>query len=356
MLFIVQLMHKKHFLFILLIINVIGFSTVVYSQGSYKNIQLPKNINGVNEEFSGMAMYNNRLYLEPQYGDHKETKLNGDFYIYSIAADSIGRVIDGKDSSLTAYRTISVKNLDKLPDSVKNDYEGFEALTIVNNTAYLPIETHDNYNYCFLLRGTLDTVKNEIVIDPQHYITLKRYLRIDNAGFESVTWLPQEKKLLAYYEFNGAPEGGHGYLIDTAFAQAPEQIKAPFLYFRLTDIATTSDDKIYGINYFWNGDYNAYLDNDLLKDQEENIKKSIPDLKESIDNNPAYLKQKTTNYARIVMLNNRKDKHWKQVTSAFPAFKNNWEGIVLYRKGALIITDANRSSKQLTTFGYVAFE
>ena len=349
-------MYKKHFLFISLIINTIGFSTVAYGQGAYKNILLPKNINSVNEEFSGMAMYNNRLYLEPQYGDHKETKLNGDFYIYSIAADSIGRVIDGKDSLLTAYRTLSVKNLDKLPDSVKNDYEGFEALTIENNTAYLSIETHDSYEYCFLLKGTLDTVKNEIVIDPLNYVTLKRYLRIDNAGFESVTWLPKEKKLLAYYEFNGAPEGDHGYLIDTAFTQAPEKIETPFLYFRLTDITTTTDDKVYGINYFWNGDYNAYLNNNMLKDQEKNIQKSIPDLKNPIDNNPDYLKQKTTNYARIVMLNSRKDKHWKQVTSAFPAFKNNWEGIALYRKGALIITDANRSSKQLTTFGYVTFE
>jgi hypothetical protein len=349
-------MYKKHFLFILLIINAICFSGIAYGQGSYKNIPLPKNINGINEEFSGMVMYNNRLYLEPQYGDHKETKLNGDFYIYSIAADSIGRVIDGNDNMLTAYKTISVKNLDKLPDSVKNDYEGFEALTIVNNTAYLSIETHDNYDYCFLLKGALDTVKNEITIDPLHYIALKRYLRIDNAGFESVTWLPQEKKLLACYEFNGTPEGGHGYLIDTSFKQAPEQIETPFLYFRLTDIATSPDDKIYGINYFWNGDYSAYLNNDILKDQEENIKKTIPDLKTPIDNNPAYLKQKSTNYARIVMLNNRKDKHWKQVISVFPAFKNNWEGLALYRNGALIITDANRSSKQLTTFGYIAFK
>jgi hypothetical protein len=349
-------MNKKYKLFILLIINTIGFCCIAYGQSTYKKILLPSAINSVNEEFSGMTMYGNRLYLEPQYGNHKETKLDGDFLIYSIAADSIGRVIDGKDSTLTAYRTIHVKNLDKLPDSVKNDYEGFEALTIVNNTVYLSIETHDSYNYCFLLKGALDTVKNEINIDPLHFITLKRYLRINNAGFESVTWLPKEQKLLAYYEFNGETTGGHGYLIDTAFNKAPEQIETPFLYFRLTDIAATNDDKIYGINYFWNGDYNAYLNNGILKNQEESIKKNIPDLQGPIDSNPDYLKQKTTNYARIVMLDSRKDKHWKQVTSAFPAFKNNWEGITLYRKGALIITDANRSSKQLSTFGYVAFE
>jgi hypothetical protein len=342
-------------LFSFLFIATVSSFSIAYGQNAYKNIPLPKSINGVNEEFSGMTMYKGRVYLEPQYGSHKETKLNGDFYLYSLSADSIGRVIDRKDTALTNYRTISVKNLNKLPDSVKAYYEGFEAITIVNNTAYLSIETNDTYDYCFLLKGKLDIAKNEITIDPLHFVTLKRPLRVDNAGFESVAWLPKEKKLLAYYEYNGEPKGGRGYLIDPDFTKAPEQVETPSLYFRITDIATTGDDKIYGINYFWNGDYNAYLNNGVLKNQEENIKQSIPDLKAGLDTDTAYLKQKSTSYGRIVMLNNRKDKQWKQVTSAFPAPKNNWEGIALYRKGALIITDANRSSHQLTTFGYVEF-
>lgn len=347
-------MYKNYYWYVLLIAVTTCTSISVSAQGSFKPISLPPNINSVNEEYSGITMYNNRLYLEPQYGCRKETKLDGDFFIYSILADSIGRVIDGKDTSLTSYRTISVKNLNKLPDSVKTWYEGFEAIAIFNNTAYLSIETNDTSNYCFLLKGKLDTAKNILTIDPLNFITLKRPVHIENAGFESMTWLPKEKKLLAYYEFNGAPKGGSGYLIDTAFKKV-EQIKTPSLYFRITDIATTSDDKIYGINYFWNGDYNAYLNNDIIKNQEEKIKKNIPDLKDSLTNNPDYLKAKTTSYGRIVMLNNRKDSNWKQVTSAFPAPKNNWEGITLYRKGALIITDANRSSRQLSTFGYIAF-
>ncbi|MDN3551325.1 hypothetical protein [Mucilaginibacter aquaedulcis] len=343
-------------LFSLLVISCIGSLSMVYGQNAYKNIPLPQSINGVNEEFSGMTMYNGRVYLEPQYGNYKETKLDGDFYIYSLLADSVGRVIDGKDTALTSYRTISVKNLNKLPDSVKTYYEGFEAIAIINNTVYLSIETNDTYDYCFLLKGKLNEAKNELIIDPHHFVTLKRPLHVDNAGFESVAWLPHEKKLLAYYEYNGEPKGGSGYLIDIDFTKAPEKIETPQLYFRVTDIAVTGDDKIYGINYFWNGDYNAYLNNGVLKNEEENIKQTIPDLKAGLDADTAYLKQKSTSYGRIVMLNNYKDKQWKQITSAFPAPKNNWEGLALYRKGALIITDANRSNKQLTTFGYVEFQ
>jgi len=343
----------KIYLSLILFLSILFFSDIAHGQSAFKNIPLPPNISSVNEEFSGMTLYAGRVYLEPQYGSHKETKLDGDFFLYSLLADSVGRVIDGKDTALTAYRAIRVKNLDHLPDSVKTYYEGFEAITIVNNTAYLSIETNDTYDYCFLLKGYLDTLQNTITIDALHFATLKRPLRINNAGFESVTWLPKEKKLLAYYEYNGMPGGGKGFLIDTSFQKAPQSIKVPFLYFRITDITATSKDKIYGINYFWNGDYDAYLNNDQLKNQEKNIKTSIPDMKDNITQNPDYLKKKTTSYGRIVMLKNRKDKHWKQVTSAFPAPKNNWEGITLYREGALIITDANRSSKQLTTFGYV---
>src|ERR1700761_1895161 len=341
-------MYKKTLLVLALILSITGYAQ------KYRAIQLPAAISGVNEEFSGMTMYNNRLYLAPQYGDHKETLLNGNFNLYSINADSIARVIDGKDAVLINYKTIRVLNLNELPDSVKKNYEGFEAITIVNNQVYLSIETTDTYDYCFLLKGTLDTINNLVHIDPKHFLSLKRQLYISNAGFESVTYLAKENKLLAYYEFNAASNGGTGFLIDTALASPPQKIKTPFLYFRITDIAATPNDRIYGINYFWNGDYNAYLNNKIVTKPEARIKQMIPSLRDSLDKNPAYLKGSHTTFARIVTLDNHKDSQWKQVAT-FDGDKNNWEGIALFKKGALIITDANRSSRQLTTFAYVEF-
>lgn len=347
-------MYKTLPFLLLMIVAMLLYKPVAYSQSKYKALQLPTAISGVNEEFSGMTILNNRVYLEPQYGDHKETKLDGDFNIYSISTDSISRVIDGKDTALTAYKTIKVLNLSQLPDSVKKYYEGFEAITIVNKQVYLSIETTDSYDYCFVLKGVLDTIKNQILIDPKHYVTLKRPLYIVNAGFESVTYLPTEKKLLAYYEFNALANGGTGYLIDTAFKKPPQKIKVPFLYFRITDISATKNGKLYGINYFWNGDYNRYLNNKTVTNPENSIKEVIPDLRDKLNKDPDYLKNSKTNYARIVALDNFKTGEWKQVTS-FNASNNNWEGLALFRKGALIITDANRSSKLLTSFAYIEF-
>lgn len=330
----------------------ITVTSCAYSQVKYKTIPFPAGISSVNEEFSGMALWNNRVYLEPQYGDHKETKLDGDFNIYSIAADSINRVITSKDTALSAYRILKVLNLDKLPDSVKKYYEGFEAITFTKNQVYLSIETYDKYDYCFLLKGSVDTVNNQIHIDPNNFATLKRSLYIENAGFESVTYLSKENKLLAMYEFNAAAKGNTGFLIDTAFKHRPEKIETPFMYFRITDITANQNDEVYGINYFYNGDYNSYLDNGTVSKPEANIKKIIPGLRDSLNKNPDYLKHKT--FARIVMRHNYKDLQWKQLAT-FDGYKNNWEGLTLFNKGALIVTDANRSSKQVSILAYIEF-
>jgi hypothetical protein len=111
---------------------------------------------------------------------------------------------------------------------------------------------------------------------------------------------------------------------------------------------------LYGINYYWNGDYNNYLNNGIVTHPEAKLKTAIPDLEKPINNNPDYLKDKQTTYARIISLKNYKDKKWQQVV-AFDGEKNNWEGITLFKKGALIITDANHSNKQLTTLAYIEF-
>nr|WP_199080507.1 hypothetical protein [Pedobacter sp. ASV19] len=324
------------------------------AQKNYKVIPLPQAINSINEEFSGMSLYDNRLYLLPQYGSHKESKLDSAFNIYSLHTDSVSRVIDGKDTALTAFKTIKVRNLNQLPDSVKAYYEGFEAIIVLKDQVFLSIETNDNYDYCFLLKGKLDKKTAQIFIDPTHFISIKRYPYIKNAGFESLTYLPAQNKLLTIYEFNGMENGGRAYLIDTALKKEPERISVPFLPFRITDIQATHKGQIYGINYYWNGDYDAYLDNNILRHEEGHLKELVPDLRDSLNQNPDYLKEKTTYYARIVMLANYKATSWKPVTSFDPK-KNNWEGISLFRKGALTITDANRSKKQLTTLAYFDF-
>lgn len=337
--------------FLIFILGAIASGSCI-GQNKLKPIPLPEIINGVNQEYSGITQYRGRIYLLPQYGNHKETKTEGEFNIYSLLADSINQVINGKDSTLVAFKTIKVKNLDRIPEIIKRNYQGFESITIVNGQVYIAMETPTMHYYCYLFKGVLDTLKNEINLDVKNYISLRRIPYIENAGFESVAYLPKENKLLAYYEFNGMPNGGIGYLIDPSFKKLPQQINAPFLYFRITDIATTPTGRIYGINYHYNGDYDQYLKNGILMNREEDIKKKVPELENKLNQSPSYLKNNT--YARIVTLKSYKQKQWQQVAS-FESDKDNWEGITLFNKGALIITDANRSAKQSSSFAYIEF-
>ncbi|MEJ5962573.1 hypothetical protein [Pedobacter immunditicola] len=331
---------------VLLFLIPVIFSLPAIAQNSLKIIPLPIKINSVNEEFSGLAWSGNRLYLLPQYGNHKETLLNGEFSIYSLLADSISRVIDGKDTALTQFKVLRIKNLEKLPDSVKSHYQGFEAITFYKNEVFLAIETDDKYDYCFVIKGVLNEQQSQILIDPSRTIALKRYPYIFNAGFESLTYLPDKQKLMALFEFNGMHTGGIGFLFDTDFKSKPKEIAVPYLPFRITDIEATKRGRIYGINYYWEGDYHVYLNNNISRNQESAVKKWAPAFGDSL---------KTKSYARIVTKKRWRSKSWDQVTS-FEANKTNWEGLALFRNGALVITDANRSKKLKTVFAFITFE
>jgi hypothetical protein len=335
-----------------LIALLVGYTTSANAQSKYQLISLPPALRSINEEFSGMAQYGDRVYILPQYGSYKETALSGNFNIYSLLADSIKSVIAGKDTSLNTYRTLKVRNLEKLPDHIKQTYQGFETLTFVGNWVYMAMETKDTAANCYLFKGKIDTVAKEINIDTKNYLQLKRPFYIENAGYESVTWLPKINKLIAVYEFNARPNGNVAYLLDTSLTKEPEPVKTPFLYFRNTDAVTARNGSIYAINYYWDGDYAKYLDNQIVKNAWDDIKHDVPALNESLKKDTNYLKSHT--FARIIRLKNYRKKKWKQI-AVFDGFRNDWEGIILFDKGALVIADANRNTKQLTRLAYVVF-
>jgi len=335
--------------FCLFICCIFLFCDNVFAQEKqFHTIPLPEEISGVAEEFSGMALWNNRVYLLPQYGDQQKADrlVEDNFFIYGILTDSINLALDN-NIPLTKFQKIKVKNLNKLPQEVKEGYEGFEAITIVDGTVYMNIETHDNFANCFMLKGNLDTATNELTIDTSKVIRLKREFHLENAGFESIAYLPSENKLLTAYEANFHIVN-YAYLVDTGFTSAPVKTQIPMLPFRITDLF--AGDKIYALNYYYHGDHAIYADSSINE-----IRTTIPELAEQLNADSNYLKQKTHEYARIVSLDSLNDTKWKQVVS-FPGPKNNWEGMVLFRKGALIVSDANNNAPhQVTTLAYVEF-
>jgi hypothetical protein len=120
------------------------------------------------------------------------------------------------------------------------------------------------------------------------------------------------------------------------------------LPFRITELF--AGDKIYALNYYYHGDHATYADSTMA-----DIRTTIPELATELSNDPDYLKEKNHEFARIVSMDSLNDTKWKQIAT-FPGQKNNWEGMVLFRKGALIVSDANNNAPyQVTTLAYVEF-
>lgn len=336
-----------------------GFLLSSATSFAQTEIKLPPDISSVQEEYSGLALSHNRLYLLPQYGSNPDKSLQGAFFLYSLRLDSLQRVLQKKGpgapaagGELTRYRKLRVRNLEQLPASIQKEYEGFEALVIVGNQMFLAMETVDSSLNCYLLAGRLDTARSEVVIDTARVKSLPRFSFVHNAGFEALTFLPAQNKLLALDEFNASGYGSKGYLLDTALTGAPQVVDVPNLYFRVTDIAA-ADSSVYALNYYWNGDYPHYLKNCMVGGEEKAIA-ATRDIQEQVSAQAGYLRDPNTCYTRIVKLAPGPTPRWEQVKKLETACSgNNWEGLVVLDSGFLLISDANRSKRLKTTLVFI---
>lgn len=330
------------FLFLFIVTNIAGQQPLV----------LPEALRSVTHEFSGMAVHNNRLYLLPQYGSHLSKSPDSLFLVYTIRTDSIDLAITQPQHSITNYRTIRVRNLDKLPPHVKNAYDGLESILFVGNRVFFTIESHRGHPSGFVLCGTPDTKTGDILVDPSRVVTLKRFYDIHNAGYESLTFLISQQKLLAAYEFNASATGNIAYLIDTSMRETPVVTEFPFAYFRTTDMVADTN-ALFALNYYFGGEYHAYLDS-LVISYAANIAEDIPELRENISMNSEYLNNRKVCLLRIMRVNSLQDRRWQTVR----VFKdsdcsNNWEGMVKWKNGFLLISDGNGKPFMKTTLQYV---
>lgn len=316
-----------------------------------KNIALPYELREETKpQLSGMAWHNNRLYLLPQFLSNASPDLKGDLFIHSVSADSIQRVIDGKDAGLTNCVNIRIKNADKLPQEIHDHYGGFEAIAINGNTVYLTIESSGTWNNNYLLCGKLNVKKQLITINPKKIVSLKRFDETDNAGFEALAYYRRNKKLTAIYEFNAAPQANHAYEIGRNL-RSVKKVALPFAYFRITDI-TYSNDTLFALNYHWGGDYSTYL-----RDYHpEHIRDSVPELKISFEQEPTRLENPRRSFTKIMYLDPENRSRWKTaVVVNEPTSENNWEGLVRFKNGFLLLSDSNTKGPLVTTLRYVEY-
>ena len=316
-----------------------------------KNIILPYELReDVKPQLSGMALHENRLYMVPQFLSNRNHRLEGNLFIYSVDADSIQRVIDGADSALASCHSLRVRHADRLPKEIHDNYGGFEAIAIHGNRVYLTIESKKLWSENYLVCGTLNAKKREITIHPKNFIRLKRFDETDNAGFEAMAYDPKNKKVTAVYEFNAAQRANFAYEIDRKL-KAVKKISIPFAYFRITEI-TNAHDTLFALNYYWGGDYSSYLKNY----QPEQVADSVPELREILKQDSAFLSNRTKSFTKIVYLDPEKRNQWKTaMVVENKTSENNWEAFVRFKDGFLLLSDSNERGPLVTTLRYVPY-
>lgn len=315
------------------------------------NIPLPYELRDeIKPQLSGLTWHNNRLFVLPQYLNNRGKKLEGELFIYSIAADSIAGVLNREDTALTTCTRVKIINAEKLPADVHEHYEGFEAIVMHGNKVYLTIECKKSGTDNFLLCGRLRKNETEVVLDPKSVIRLPKFDNKFNVGFESLAYNEKHNTLTAFYEFNANIPVNYAYEIDPKSKQI-RKITVPFSYFRITDV-TGSNDTLFALNYNWGGEFLTYL-----KDYQPNqIPDSVPETKELLNANASYLNDRTRTFTRIMYLDPSGHSQWKTAVVIGDAKnENNWEGLVRFKDGFLIISDSNENALLTTTLRYIPY-
>ena len=292
---------------------------------SIHNINLPLEISYFDNQFSGLQIAHQKLYLmsESRLQDNREAKL------YAIKLSDLDHYI--KDTSYTLpFEKIKIYGLDSLAVNMKKDgqeYEGLEALVINGQSVYFSVETSTPSPYCYLLKGRFD---NGNIYLQQKLMALQKPCKpngntIYNAGFEAM--FLKKNKLHVFYEYNYF-DNNYVYSYDTSLnANSKDSALIDKLPFRITDITAVNSNHFTAINYFYKGEGG---DTVYRMPPADSINNKLIDKQGSYDN-----------YCRLIDINySNKYFSWRLLW-VFPKEYTgyNWEGIAAHNHGYFIIND-----------------
>lgn len=317
--------------FLVFVFSILSLLTVAQTPNfDVKNIKLPAEVSYYDHQFSGLYIYKNDLFFM------SESRLQdaAPAVLYSIALADIDQQL--KDTSYALpYKKYPIYNAALLRNSMKqqgDDYEGFEAMVIINGMVYLTVETATPSNNCYLFEGILtDTavILNHQFLHPLPKPVAKDGSHIYNAGYEALAYVREQ--LLPIFEYNSfdAPLSMNSISLHNPL---PDHLTtyhfANKLPFRLTDITAINKKQWVGINYFYKGGGEDAVyrvpTNDVANDT-------------LIRKNNQY-----ESYCRLVTISlNKKNVFvWKPLWELPTKYMSyNWEGIAAYKKGYFLIND-----------------
>lgn len=301
---------------------------------SIVKIGLPSEIEYYDNQFSGIYINNNMLFLmsESRLQDNREAKL------YAIKTKDIDHKIDDT-SFVLPFKKYIIKNIQLLRKRMQvlgDDYEGLEAMLMDDKKVFFTVETATPSNNCYLLRGILmdSTVElDESFLSPLPKPITAANKHIYNAGFEAMTM--SDETIFSFFEYNWFEDKNVAIAISPSeytglMYQLPTMQKIPF---RITDITKSGKNSFTAINYFYKGD------------GEDTVYRVSP--KDEVNDKLIRDESGYKSYCRLVKLKYKNYKFTWEPLWEFPAayWGYNWEAIAQYKNGYFVMNDKYTPSK-----------
>ena len=277
-------------------------------------------------EISGMAWCGEDLVLLPQYPNRFEE--DGTDNVFFINQDTLRGYFSGKSQDGVSPDPIPFDSAGL--EQTLPGFEGFEAIVFNGSDFYVSIEARQADGMMgYLVRGSVESDCSRLVLDPDTVVSLPPKADIGNMSHE--TLFIYQEELYAIYEANGTnvnpdPEV---HVFDLSL-ESHRTIDLPNIEYRLTDAAQPDESgEFWAINYYFPGDAS---DLEPAPDQiaieygvgisHQNAEPVERLIKFRIDNNGIQLIDQEPIYLELLEDDAR-----------------NWEGIVRYREGFLLVTD-----------------
>ncbi|MBS1748062.1 MAG: hypothetical protein JST21_18005 [Bacteroidetes bacterium] len=280
-------------------------------------------------EFSALANWKNKIVLIPQNHNHVIDS------VFLIKSSAIQHSI--KKNRLAQHTSFAIKNIRH--EGVKKDslyigdvllthYEGIEACVIKNNTIYFSLET--DTSFCYIIKGNINK-KDKTIFLLSDTIHIPNTYNINNAGYESLAYLPGKDSLIAFFECNKDTATARAFIVgvDLKGKPSPIQWERP-LYFRLTDVFAINNSELIGINRLFTMSSNTRERDDYLKGTNMELVNKQFSNGGNID----------TCFNQIIKISIRQNKlNWQPLAFVSLGRQDNYEGIVPFRKGVLLVVD-----------------
>lgn len=228
-------------------------------------IPLAGPIKSDNAEISGMAWYEDRLILLPQYPE-KFITVTGSHSLFALSKEKILAYFAGSSNQPLTPQQIPIDT--KAISEQIPGYEGFEAIAFDGQIVYLTIEASDRGSMMgYIVKGIIDLDLNQIQLDKSSLTSIPKQVQVFNTSYESL--LVAGDQIITLFEANGVELNSNP--VANLFEKSlltKSSVGFPNIEYRITDASAIDESgQFWVVNVFFPAEFWFYSPYDPISDE-----------------------------------------------------------------------------------------